>query len=77
MIAILEENKSLADLRGAQGRRPLPGVQFLLISCSFWEILAKSFVGAPLPGEILDPPLYVINSIIEAFLLKQSESQFG
>ena len=39
------------------------GVQILSISCSFWEILAKSYVSAPLgswrplPGEILDPPL--------------------
>ena len=28
------------------GTRP-PGVQILSISCSFWEILAKSYVGAP------------------------------
>ena len=26
---------------------PPPGVQILSISCSFWEILAKSYVGAP------------------------------
>ena len=41
------------------------GVQILSISCSFWENLAKSYVGAPpgswrpLLGEILDPPLNV------------------
>ena len=40
-----------------------PQVQILSISCSFWENLAKSYVGAPLEswrpllGEILDPPL--------------------
>ena len=40
-----------------------PGAQILSISCSFWENLAKSCVGAPLEGwrpllgEILDPPL--------------------
>ena len=28
-------------------RPPPPGVQILSISCSFWEILAKSYVGAP------------------------------
>ena len=46
-------------------RAPLPpGVQILSISCSFWENLAKSYVGAPpkswrpLLGEILDPPLH-------------------
>ena len=39
------------------------GVQILSISCSFWENLAKSYVGAPLESwgphlrEILDPPL--------------------
>ena len=39
------------------------GVQILSISCSFWEILAKSYVGAPPrgvgapPQKILDPPL--------------------
>ena len=45
-------------------RAPPPGVQILSISCSFWENLAKSYVGAPplgswrpLLGEILDPPL--------------------
>ena len=43
------------------------GVQILLISCSFWEILAKSYVSAPLGswhpllGEILDPPLKMTN----------------
>ena len=26
---------------------PSPGVQILSLSCSFWEILAKSYVGAP------------------------------
>ena len=30
--------------------RPPPGVQILSISCSFWEILAKSYVGAPPRG---------------------------
>ena len=48
-------------------RPPPPGVQILSISCSFWENLAKSYVGAPpgswrpLLGEILDPPLSMIN----------------
>ena len=32
-----------------------PGVQILSISCSFWENLAKSYVGAP-PGELVPPP---------------------
>ena len=37
-------------------RAPPPlGVQILSISCSFWEILAKSYVGAP-PGELAPPP---------------------
>ena len=43
---------------------PPPRVQILSISCSFWEILAKSYVGASPLGswrphlrEILDPPL--------------------
>ena len=31
--------------------------KILLISCSFWENLAKSYVGAPPRGEILDQPL--------------------
>ena len=48
---------------GAKDARPPPGAQILSISCSFWENLAKSYVGAPpgswrpLLGEILDPPL--------------------
>ena len=32
-----------------------PGVQIFSISCSFWENLAKSYVGAP-PGELVPPP---------------------
>ena len=36
--------------RGTRDARPLPrGVQILSISCSFWENLAKSYVGAPPP----------------------------
>ena len=35
--------------------RAPPGVQILSISCSFWENLAKSYVGAP-PGELAPPP---------------------
>ena len=35
--------------KGARGTPP--GVQILPISCSFWEILAKSYVGAP-PGGV-------------------------
>ena len=48
--------------------RAPPGAQILSISCSFWEILAKSYVGAPpleswrpLLGEILDPPLHSVS----------------
>ena len=48
--------RALADLMGAS-----LAVQILSVSCSFWEILAKSYVGAPCwrphLGEILDPPL--------------------
>ena len=53
--------------------RPPPGVQILSISCSFWEILAKLYVGGP-PGswrplieEILNPSLqlYQVLSVIE------------
>ena len=35
---------------------PPPGAQILSISCSFWENLAKSYVGAPPPGELAPPP---------------------
>ena len=58
---------SVADLRGARPSPPSPvEAQILSISCSFWENLAKSYVGAPphpsgswrpILGEILDPPL--------------------
>ena len=55
----------VAELRGARGTRPPTRgwVQILSISCSFWEILAKSYVGTPAESwrphlwEILDPPL--------------------
>ena len=36
---------------------PPRGAQILSISCSFWEFLAKSYVGAPPPpGELVPPP---------------------
>ena len=44
---------------------PPRGVQILSSSCSYWENLAKSYVGAPLEGwchhlgEILNPPLHI------------------
>ena len=47
--------------------RPPPRVQILSISCSFWENLAKSYIGAPPEswrphlGEILDPPLFCLS----------------
>ena len=49
--------------------RTPPGAQILSISCSFWENLTKTYVGAPLGswrpilGEILDLPLILIVSI--------------
>ena len=60
-------NLSVADLRGGgEGRAPPVVVQILSISCSFWEILAKSYVSTsplegwrPHLGEILYPPLFI------------------
>ena len=49
-----EPSKAVADLRGVRGTPPT-GAQILSISCSFWENMAKSYVGAH-PGE-LAPPL--------------------
>ena len=51
-----KECKAVADLHSKiMDVRPPPGVQILSISCSFWGILAKSYVGAP-PGELAPPP---------------------
>ena len=56
----------MADLRGGGARDARPRVQILSISCSFWEKMAKSYVGTPLgglappPREILHPPLSAI-----------------
>ena len=39
---------AVVDLRGGRGTCAAPqGAQILSISCSFWENLAKSYVGAP------------------------------
>ena len=38
---------TVVDLRGVQGMHAPVGAQILSISCSFWENLAKSYVGAP------------------------------
>ena len=56
-VNLWEHVISVADLGGRRGRTPPPplGTQILLISCSFRENVAKSYVGAP-PGE-LAPPL--------------------
>ena len=43
----------VADLRGAQGTPHR--VQILSISCSFWENLAKSYVGVPPPRRVGAP----------------------
>ena len=40
---------------GHEGRTSPLGAQILSISCSFWENLAKSYVGAP-PRELAPPP---------------------
>ena len=71
----------VADLRGGAGDAPPPGVQILSISCSFWEILAKSYVSAPplgswhpLLGEILDPPLRSIKNFFLTISFVQLKS---
>ena len=48
---------TVADLhsKSLDVRSPLPRVQILSISCSFWGNLAKSYVGALL-GELAPPP---------------------
>ena len=46
---------SVADLHSKFWTRIPPGVQILSISCSFWENLAKSYVGGP-PWELATPP---------------------
>ena len=47
---------AVADLRGGAGDAcPPMGAKFSLISCSFWEILIKSYPDAP-PWELAPPP---------------------
>ena len=46
----------VVDQRGARGTRASLGVQILSISCSFWENLAKLYVGAPAPRELAPAP---------------------
>ena len=51
MAQHFNNNGAVADLHSKiLDAPPPPGVQILSISCSFWEILAKSYVGAPLWG---------------------------
>ena len=61
----------MADLRGVR-EGPL-GVQILSISCSFWEILANSYVGAPWgvgypprrnPGSTTDGGIYYLAKFV-------------
>ena len=48
-------SNTVADLRGHEGHASPLGARILSISCSFWENLAKSYVGAP-TGELVPPP---------------------
>ena len=41
---------ALADLRGRKGHAPHSGSKFFPFYAVFWEILAESYVGAPLEG---------------------------
>ena len=48
---------AVADLRAKAYARDALGTQILSISCSFWEILTKSYVGiTPLPRKLAPPP---------------------
>ena len=51
IFTVADLHSKILDARPPPGR----GVQILSISCSFWENLAKSYVGAP-PGELAPPP---------------------
>ena len=52
----LSVHRAVADFWGAQEARAPLGTQILSISCSFREILAKSYVGAPLGSWCPPPP---------------------
>ena len=54
-ILILGCSSSGGSGGGALGTRGPPEVQIRSNSCSFWENLADSYVGAP-PGELAPPP---------------------
>ena len=68
----MKKNEHSVVSGGSKGGARDAPVQIPSISCSFWENLAKSYVGAPpgswrpLLGEILDPPLVVVK--IEHFI---------
>ena len=63
-----------ASKGGARDDFPLRA-QILSISCSFWEILAKSYVGVPPPpGELAPPPRGNPGSATVASLLCMSYS---
>ena len=74
---------AVADLHSKILDAPPPGVQILSISCSFWENLAKSYVGAspeswrPLLGEILDPPLNRYVNVMQSVLSVTSSGSRG
>ena len=63
MSAVVDLHSKILDARS-----PL-GVQILSISCSFWENLAKLYVGAP-PGEVAPPPRGNPGSATGQFRLK-------
>ena len=56
------------------GARYAPGVQILSISCSFWDYLAKSYVGAP-PRRVGAPPRRNPGSTTEGSFRKHLKSK--
>ena len=74
-VATVKPRDAVADLKwGGRGMRPPPGgVQILSISCSFWEHLAKSYVGAP-PGGLVPPPRRNPGSATKMFVSSRSNS---
>ena len=64
MIPVILVIKTLVGMKGmvGSGGSKGPRAKFSLISCSFWDILIKSYPGATPEGwrpltKILDPPL--------------------
>ena len=82
LIFLIKDAVAVADLRRMPPARAPLYSNLFLISCSFWEILTKSYVVAPLKGQrpllqrILDLP-WLVNTSVNYWIIHPKTINFS